>query len=778
MMRLLTHDDDGKLVLHDFDDDHLPPYAILSHTWDQDNSKEVTFQDLTGGIAECKAGYVKLRFCERQARADGLQYFWIDTCCINKYSDPELSEAINSMFRWYQMSDKCYVYLTDVPSSKHNESGCGSLDWGDTIWNSRWFKRGWTLQELIAPSVVEFYSADGSLLGDKSSLGATLHEITGISTKALRGCPLFNFSTDERFSWATGRQTKRPEDRAYSLLGIFDVSMPLIYGEGEAKASRRLRKLVDKPRTLVLSALPQARGAAFDSHADENEPRCHSDTRTDILQDIAQWAEAPDGKCIYWLYGAAGTGKSTVSRTVAHNFETQGRLSASFFFKRGEGDRSNASMFFSTIAAQLAIKLPGMVSPIASALEAEPGITEKAMETQCDKLILQPLSLLWLSSPAERYQAIIVIDALDECKGDTHVQTILGLLSRLRAVKGIDMRIFVTSRPELPIRLGFGRIDIDVHKDVALHEVPEHIIDHDLRIVLASGLEHVREQHSIPPCWPGQDKLESLVRITRPLFIHAATVCRYVSDTFLGSPEDLLESILQPQGNSSFSDLGATYRPVLHQLTARYPKSHHATVLQKFRLIVGTIVTLFNPLPKPAIAILLRLSISQVSGVLDYLHSVLRVPNDETLPVQLFHLSFRDFLVDQEYCGKDFWINEEAAHARIADCCIGIMSAESGLRENICALDYPGKPRSEINGATIDTSLSVELQYACCYWTNHLQRSGHSIRDDGDVHGFLQKHLLHLLEAMSLLGRISEAIGMVAKLHSLLDVSNIASSRD
>jgi hypothetical protein len=248
-------------------------------------------------------------------------------------------------------------------------------------------------------------------------------------------------------------------------------------------------------------------------------------------------------------------------------------------------------------------------------------------------------------------------------------------------------------------------MDKDVHKDVALHEVPEHIIDHDLRIVLASGLEYIRVQHSMPIGWPGQDKIESLVRITRPLFIHAATVCRYVSDTFLGSPEELLESILQLQGNSSFSDLGATYHPVLHQLTARYSKSHHATVLQRFRLVVGTIVTLFNPLPKPAIAVLLSLSISQVSGVLDYLHSVLRVPNDETSPVQLFHLSFRDFLVDQKYCGKDFWIDGKAAHARTAESCIGIMSAESGLRENICALDYPGKPRREINSRTIDNSI-------------------------------------------------------------------------
>jgi hypothetical protein len=241
-MRLLTHDKHGKLVLETFDDDEQPPYAILSHTWDLNNSKEVTFQDLVAGGAEAKAGYEKIRFCAHQAAADGLKYFWIDTCCIDKTSSAELTEAINSMFRWYERSTKCYVYLSDVPDSSPNER---------MIRSSRWFRRGWTLQELLAPKVVEFFAADNSRLGDRLSLETTIHSVSGIAIEALRGRPLPEFGIEERFRWAANRITKRPEDKAYSLLGIFNVSLESIYGEGEENALFRLRKRIGEQTGYV-----------------------------------------------------------------------------------------------------------------------------------------------------------------------------------------------------------------------------------------------------------------------------------------------------------------------------------------------------------------------------------------------------------------------------------------------------------------------------------------------------------------------------------------------
>jgi len=174
-MRLLELNNHGEASLTNHLASDVPPYAILSHTWGEDD-EEVTFQDLTQGVGKSKAGYGKIRFCGKQAVRDGLQYVWIDTCCIDKSSSSELAEALNSMFRWYCDAAQCYVYLSDVP--------CDSR-WKSAFWKSRWFTRGWTLQELLAPRSVQFFSGEGKLLGDKDSLGQEVREITGIPIEAL-----------------------------------------------------------------------------------------------------------------------------------------------------------------------------------------------------------------------------------------------------------------------------------------------------------------------------------------------------------------------------------------------------------------------------------------------------------------------------------------------------------------------------------------------------------------------------------------------------------------
>jgi Heterokaryon incompatibility protein (HET) len=238
-MRLLEVDSHGELSLTKNFIEDIPPYAILSHTWGADED-EVTLSDLENGSGKGKAGYVKIQFCREQAEKDGLQYFWVDTCCINKANHAELSEAITSMFGWYHDAHECYVYLSDVPARECNNNGQTEQTWELAFRNSRWFTRGWTLQELLAPASVKFF-AQGELLGDKKLLRELIHKITGVPLAALSGVPLSNFSIDERLQWATKRETKRKEDKAYCLLGIFGVFMPPLYGEGEY-AFIRLRK--------------------------------------------------------------------------------------------------------------------------------------------------------------------------------------------------------------------------------------------------------------------------------------------------------------------------------------------------------------------------------------------------------------------------------------------------------------------------------------------------------------------------------------------------------
>jgi hypothetical protein len=212
----------------------------LSHTWGKEDS-EVTFQDLVNGTSKNKVGYQKISFCASQAIRDDIQYIWVDACCIDKSNNNvELQHAINSMFRWYQKAEKCYVYLEDVPVPQVDTGQFHQTSWELSLQKSRWFSRGWTLQELIAPAIVEFFSKDWGFLGSRASLERQICEITSIPVQALRGSPLDGFSVVERMSWAEKRYTKYEEDIVYSLLGIFGVHMPLNYGEGEKYALQRL----------------------------------------------------------------------------------------------------------------------------------------------------------------------------------------------------------------------------------------------------------------------------------------------------------------------------------------------------------------------------------------------------------------------------------------------------------------------------------------------------------------------------------------------------------
>lgn len=239
-MRLFRCGEQGPALTQDFPAEDVPPYAILSHTWDVP-ADEVTYEDMVDGSGPEKAGYGKIRFCADRAAQDGLEYFWVDACCINSADSNEVNRSINSMFRWYRDAKKCYVYLSDV--STGDDDG-GQVD-VRAVRGSRWFTRAWTLQELLAPASVEFFSQQGRRLGDKRTLEQTIYEATNIPLAALRGeATLLDFSIEDRLGWAAKRQATLEEDTAYCLLGIFGVFLPLIYGEGRASAEARLKTAI------------------------------------------------------------------------------------------------------------------------------------------------------------------------------------------------------------------------------------------------------------------------------------------------------------------------------------------------------------------------------------------------------------------------------------------------------------------------------------------------------------------------------------------------------
>lgn len=235
-MRLLVT---TTLKLVYFPDNAVPQYAILSHIW---GINEVMFEDFNLGGFEGKAGYHKIQRSSEIAAQDRFSHIWIDTCCIDKSSSAELSESINSMYRYYKKANICYAYLEDVPFETPMREDGGFAA-------SRWFTRGWTLQELIAPTKVVFLSTDWRNIGTKNSLDSVISRVTGIGQNVLTNANhLQEVSVAKRMSWAAKRETTREEDIAYCLLGIFDVNMPLHYGEGR-KAFIRLQEEIMKEST-------------------------------------------------------------------------------------------------------------------------------------------------------------------------------------------------------------------------------------------------------------------------------------------------------------------------------------------------------------------------------------------------------------------------------------------------------------------------------------------------------------------------------------------------
>ncbi|KAI0421142.1 heterokaryon incompatibility protein-domain-containing protein [Xylaria grammica] len=349
-MRLLKRREDGGVELTDHPS-KIPAYAILSHTWGH-KDEEVSFVDIRQGIGQLKSGFQKIDFCGKQAATDGLDYFWVDTCCIDKDSSAELQEAITSMFFWYRKATKCYVYLSDVISDQdERRRNSPHRTWEPAFRKSRWFTRGWTLQELLAPQCVEFFSVDGKKLGDRVSLEQLLYGITGIAIEALRGADLSSFGIEERMSWSKGRETTREEDEAYSLIGIFDVSLIANYGERRHSAMKRLLQEIRRPVGLdrdglvtedgILESLnfvlkgdreeditpraPKTFTWIFDSQTSQF-PHWLKAERVQGREETTTNDAAATKSGLFWIKGKPGCGKSTLMKYIQGQPETKSLL--------------------------------------------------------------------------------------------------------------------------------------------------------------------------------------------------------------------------------------------------------------------------------------------------------------------------------------------------------------------------------------------------------------------------------------------------------------------
>ena len=468
----------------------------------------------------------------------------------------------------------------------------------------------------------------------------------------------------------------------------------------------------------------------------------------------------------------AGTGKSTIARTVAHDLAGDKRLAASFFFSRGGGDLGNASKIFTTLARQLANKSPAFKHFICETVAKNTNIGSLGLYDQWETLILKPLSRLGKNSMP--LPLVLVIDALDECRGENDVQLVLQLLATAKSLQSVRLRIFITSRPEIPIRHGINDIPEAAHQDFILHRISVSVIEHDISIFLKHNLEIIRQEHGLAIGFLDENTIKLLIQKAGGLFIYAATVCRFICQE--GQLVESRLSLILQHGNSASSperDLDEIYTSVLtHSLRGLYDEQESKDLRNLFSQIVGSIVVLFDTLSATSLAGLLETPKEKILQTLRNLHSVLDVPECEDGSIRLLHPSFRDFLLSTERCLNPlFLINERQVHRNLFIHCLSVLSGH--LQRDMCHLQVSGAPATKVKRCEVDKYIPFHVQYACRYWVHHLQQSNVNPSDYIDVHMFLQKHFLFWLEALALMGCMSDGIIMVNILDSMFTVSDL-----
>jgi hypothetical protein len=565
-----------------------------------------------------------------------------------------------------------------------------------------------------------------------------------------------------------------------------------------------------------LALLPDAPNAAFNASGKEDEPICLPGTRVGVLDEIRAWIDGEDKRHIFWLSGWAGTGKSTIARTIAREYYDRKRLVASYFFSRGGGDAGNATKFVGTIARQLADKSPKFKEQLRKVLSEDEGILHRVLKDQWRELITMPLAQLTVDSYPSL--VVIVVDALDECDTESSIRQVLQLLADIRNLNQQPLRILITSRPEVPIRDEFSRFLPGEHH-LILQDISKFVVDQDISHFLKHHLAAIR---------PEDEVVAQLVRRAAGLFIWAATACRFICDG--SSPEKRLRIILGSSGSTptpnyqingiyvalfrniirsliwntsylwfwiavacGFSREGIMVKRSLRTLVMgnTTPEDHldviYLTVLDSslrssftpqeiidfhsmVRDVLGSIVVLSSSLSVKSLSNLLSKPEKDLAWTMNDLHAVLDIPKDAKHAIRLHHPSFRDFLLNKKRCCDPyFWVDEKQAHQALADSCVQLLS--TSMKQDICELNAPGMLAAKMESGRVEQYLPPEVQYACLYWIQHLQKSGTQLRDDDQVHLFLREHLLHWLEALGWMGKVSEGIHALTVLESVAVVS-------
>jgi hypothetical protein len=293
-------------------------------------------------------------------------------------------------------------------------------------------------------------------------------------------------------------------------------------------------------------------------------------------------------------------------------------------------------------------------------------------------------------------------------------------------------------------------------------------------------LDEIRRNFQIGSSWPESAKFQSLLGKSVPLFIFAATACRFIEDRYEDGdgPDDRLQQIIQLDAGGH-GQLDQIYLPTMKRMVKELKPRQYRNTTSDFKQIVGSIVTLANPLSPTPLASLLGISTKRIKNRLELLHSVLDILTDATRPMRIFHESFRDFLIcPNPEAVHEFFIDKRVSHKNLADRCLRLLSEGGYLKKDICRLEALGKFRTAVDQQTVNLCLPSEAQYACLYWVHHLKSSRVTLNDESQALQFLRSHFLHWLEALSLIGRISESIRLINELQGLVSVSHFYNYTD
>lgn len=597
-----------------------------------------------------------------------------------------------------------------------------------------------TLYRTILQYAAKVMASHNMSTGDK-----LLDSVTATTTQ---------YITELRYSIEKEEQKLFHFAQLQSIEGIERITASI---QTQNEATEEILTAVDDKLSKSLNALnlrfslPIAANAFWNSY--QHEDLCHEDTRVQTRSQIAQWADSVESECIFWLKGGAGTGKSTIARTVAQALEAKGQLGASFFFKRNEPDRGNARRFIPTITKELIKHNKDLASGVLKAIEHDPQIAAKDVTEQFNKLLLEPLKNVAM------YQSrtlVIVIDALDECENDKEIGTILQFLPRVQESSSLRLKIFLTSRPELPLRRFFEKESS--HQGLVLEKIAEEAIKEDIMRFLEHRFAEIGRQANTGKDWPGDEVLEALATACMPLFISAATICRFIEQSG-EDPVERLADILNDQ-RRYVTKMDKTYGPILDRILCERDEDEQEKQVTRFKRIVGVIILLSVPLPINALSEFVGISARSVEFLLDSFHSVLRIPDEQDLPVRILHLSFREYLLTTQ---SRFHVDAGLTHNDMTSHCFRVMNQH--LKRNICDLQSFGIPREDIDDKTIRQCVPPHLQYSCRYWVSHLTQSKSPLSET-EVLSFLKAHFLHWLEVMSLMGVISETVDMMKTLQS------------